>query len=161
VARFAPEKLFHVGENYFMSEHVISCRDMWFHVGCRENTTLDMKLHFGDMKLQNPDMKMTTWQKIFHVGNVQISCRREKISCRREGPLSGWKNRPHKIDPEISPTQLWEIRAAKKKFFLTFFHVGEVQFYTFFAQLPFSPRHVFALFFRTIYIFLYAFWLHF
>ena len=50
----------------------------------------------------------------------------------------------------LSPTWMTfsgAIRAAKKKFFLTFFHVGEVQFYTFFCELTSSPRHVFALFF--------------
>jgi len=49
--RIAPEKVIHVGESGFMSEHVISCRKVQFHVGCSESTKPDMKMHYGDMKL--------------------------------------------------------------------------------------------------------------
>jgi len=37
-----------------------SCRKLQFHVGLGESTKPDMNMHCGDMKLQNPDMKMTT-----------------------------------------------------------------------------------------------------
>jgi len=49
--RIAPEKVIHVGESGFMSEHVISCRNVQFHVGWSESTKPDMKMHYGDMKL--------------------------------------------------------------------------------------------------------------
>ena len=49
--RIAPEKVIHVGESGFMSEHVISCWKVQFHVRCSESTKPDMKMHYGDMKL--------------------------------------------------------------------------------------------------------------
>ena len=58
--RIAPEKVIHVAESCFMSESVISCQKVQFHVRSGESTKPDMKMHYGDMKLQNPDMKMTT-----------------------------------------------------------------------------------------------------
>ena len=40
-----------------MSEKVISCRKEQFHVKQAQDTKLDMKTLYRDMKLQNPDMK--------------------------------------------------------------------------------------------------------
>jgi len=40
-----------------MSEHVISCRDIGFHVGCSENTTLDMKLILATWNCKIPTWK--------------------------------------------------------------------------------------------------------
>ena len=44
-------KVTHVAESWFMSESVISCRKVHFHVKSRECTKPDMNMHFGDMKL--------------------------------------------------------------------------------------------------------------
>ena len=51
MTRIAPEKVIHVAESCFMSESVISCRKVQFHVGSSESTKPDMKMHYGDMKL--------------------------------------------------------------------------------------------------------------
>ena len=56
----APWGVIHVAGICFMSKRVISCRKEQFHVGLGENTKPDMNRQCGDMKLQNPDMKMTT-----------------------------------------------------------------------------------------------------
>ena len=44
-------QVIHVAESWFMSESVISCWKVHFHVISRECTKPDMNMHFGDMKL--------------------------------------------------------------------------------------------------------------
>ena len=90
-----------------MSEKVISCRKEQFHVRLCQNTKPDMKTLYGDMKLQNPDMKMTRILITFHVAKVQISC-------RREGRLSGCVTNRRK-----SNNGLW-----KKKIVLYLYSIG-------------------------------------
>ena len=57
-------KVIHVAESWFMSESVISCRKVHFHVISRGCTKPDMNMHFGDMKLQLP-----TWKGLHNQNN--------------------------------------------------------------------------------------------
>ena len=62
-----------------MSEHVISCRDIGFHVGCSENTTLDMKLILATWNCKIPTWKWLHDKIYFMSGMCQFHVAEKKF----------------------------------------------------------------------------------